>query len=164
MIITERLRLAELRVGDAAVMAGVLGDASLHRFTGGQPLSAAELTARYTRLVAGSPDPGTAWLNWIVRLAADDTAIGTVQATTGPHEAHIAWIIGVPWQSRGYASEAAGALVGWLRDRGTQSVVAHIHPDHHASAAVALRAGLLPTAETADGEQVWRTQIPSFAS
>ena len=39
-----------------------------------------------------------------------------------------------------------------------QEVVAYIHPEHHASAAVAARAGLLPT-EIDEGERVWRTSL-----
>jgi len=39
-----------------------------------------------------------------------------------------------------------------------QEVVAYIHPKHHASAAVAARAGLLPT-EIDEGERVWRTSL-----
>jgi RimJ/RimL family protein N-acetyltransferase len=39
-------------------------------------------------------------------------------------------------------------------------VVAHIHPDHLASGQVAARAGLRPTPERVDGEQVWRLPAP----
>jgi len=86
--------------------------------------------------------------------------MGTLQATltmrNGESTANVAWVIGVDWQKQGFASEAARALVGWLRQHGADNVVAHIHPDHQASAAVALRAGLRPTDEQADGERVWR--------
>ena len=45
----------------------------------------------------------------------------------------------------------------WLLASGTaDAVVAHIHPDHAASVAVARAAGLAPTAERHDGEVVWR--------
>jgi RimJ/RimL family protein N-acetyltransferase len=67
----------------------------------------------------------------------------------------VAWVIGVEWQHQGFASEAARTLVGWLRRHGADDVVAHINPDHQASAAVAMRAGLRPTDEEADGERVW---------
>jgi RimJ/RimL family protein N-acetyltransferase len=61
------------------------------------------------------------------------------------------------WQGRGYAVEAASALVAWLRERGVTEVAAHIHPGHTASARVAGRIGLAPTGELDDeGEQVWR--------
>ena len=79
------------------------------------------LTRRYARLVAGPADPSReVWHNWIVRLADDGTVVGTVQATIHPGaaDAEVAWVIGVPWQGRGYASEAAAALVDWLAQTG----------------------------------------------
>jgi RimJ/RimL family protein N-acetyltransferase len=159
-IVTERLGLVPLRVEDAGEMAEVLGDQRLHEFIGGEPDTVAGLRERYARLVAGSPDPDKVWLNWIVRRRSDAQALGTVQATItmrdGESTANVAWVIGVDWQNQGFASEAARALVGWLRQQGANNVVAHIHPDHHASAAVAMRAGLRPTDEEADGERVWR--------
>ena len=68
----------------------------------------------------------------------------------------LSWVIGVEWQNQGFASEAARALVDWLGHQGADEIVAHVHPGHQASAAVAARAGLHPTDELADGEQVWR--------
>jgi RimJ/RimL family protein N-acetyltransferase len=159
-ISTGRLDLVPLRVEDAEAMAGVLADQRLHEFIGGEPETSVGLRERYARLVAGSPDPGVLWLNWIVRRRSDAQPIGTVQATLtmkdGESTAAIAWVIGVDWQNQGFASEAARALVNWLRHRGAHNVVAHIHPDHQASAVVATRAGLRPTEEQADGERVWR--------
>ena len=71
--------------------------------------------------------------------------------------AEIAWVVGVPYQGKGYAAEAARALVAWLADRDIHEVAAHIHPDHAASGRVARRAGLHPTADLVDGEVVWST-------
>jgi RimJ/RimL family protein N-acetyltransferase len=143
-------------------MAGVLGDERLHEFIGGQPDTLGELRERYARLAAGSPEPGEVWLNWIVRRRADSRAVGTVQATvrTGDSRptALVAWVIGIEWQGEGFASEAAKALVDWLRERGIDDVAAHIHPEHRASAVVATRARLEPTDDEVDGEQVWRTR------
>jgi RimJ/RimL family protein N-acetyltransferase len=157
---TPRLDLLPLRVEHAEEMATVLADPALHTFIGGAPLTAAALHTRYARLVAGSPDPTTTWLNWVLHLHADATLIGTVQATvTGRHEAEIAWIIGTPWQGRGLASEAARALVTWLVRHYVRTITAHIHPDHTASAAVATAAGLTPTDEEHDGETVWRLSL-----
>ena len=48
-------------------------------------------------------------------------------------------------------------LVDWLAERGVTTISAHIHPDHHASASVARRAGLAPSDEMHEGEIVWRT-------
>jgi RimJ/RimL family protein N-acetyltransferase len=159
-IVTERLSLVPLRIEDAEAMAGVLADRRLHDFIGGEPDTMTGLRNRYARLVAGSPDPDEMWLNWVVRRRSDAQPIGTVQATVtmrdGEATANVAWVIGVGWQKQGFASEAARALVNWLRQRGAANVVAHIHPDHQASAVVAARAGLEPTDELADGERVWR--------
>ena len=73
-------------------------------------------------------------------------------------------MIGVDWQGRGYAAEAARALVAWLDSRGVATVRAHIHPGHAASAAVARRAGLAPTGQFGDGEQLWQRDRPGGES
>ena len=157
---TERLDLVPLRVEDAEAMAPVLADRRLHEFIGGEPETSTGLRERYAKLVAGSPDPDELWLNWMVRRRSDGEPVGTVQATltmtNGESTALVAWVIGVDWHNQGFASEAARALVNWLLARGADNVVAHIHPDHQASAVVATRAGLRPTDEQADDERVWR--------
>jgi RimJ/RimL family protein N-acetyltransferase len=163
---TDRLVLEPLDVGHAMEMAVVLDSPALHRFTGGgPPASAAELRTRYERLSAGSPDALIDWLNWALRLRETGALAGTVQATvshTGPALiAQVAWVIGVPWQRRGLATEAARAMVAWLEDKQVAVIVAHIHPDHGASAKVARDAGLVPTSETHRGETVWRRACPA---
>ncbi len=77
--------------------------------------------------------------------------------------AGVAWVIGVPWQGHGYAAEAAAGLVGWLLGQGATVVTACIHPDHHASAAVAAQAGLSVTDNMIDGERVWRLTAADVA-
>ncbi|MFJ7988793.1 GNAT family N-acetyltransferase [Streptomyces sp. NPDC096351] len=154
---TARLDLVPLDVAHAEEMAGVLDDPALHAFIGGAPLSPAALRARYERLAAGSPDPATVWANWVVRLRSDGRLTGTVQATVteGGRVAEVAWVIGTGWQGRGIAREAAGGLVGLLVEHGARTIVAHVHPDHAASAAVAAAAGLAPTDRVEDGEVRW---------
>jgi len=161
---TERLTLSPLRAEDADEMLSSLDDVRLHNFVGGQPGTLEELRTRYARLIAGSDDPGVLWLNWIVRSRSAGTAIGTVQATISEQPnatAEIAWVIGVEWQGRGFAIEAATALVGWLRAEGVTVINAHIHPDHSASAAVARRIGLSPTTIELDGEILWQVSMSS---
>ncbi len=142
-------------------MVGVLADEELYALIGGAPPEIEELRARYRRLVMGhSPDGSEEWQNWIVRRRTDGRPIGTLEATIVASErrADIAWIVGRSWQGQGFASEAAGALVRWLEAHGTRIITAHVHPDHHASATVASRAGLSPTSELRDGERVWRRE------
>ena len=157
---TERLDLEPLAVAHAAELAPLLDDVSLHEFTGGAPLSAAVLTARYTRLSARrSPEGDQMWGNWVIRVRATGAAAGTVQATlpaggpaVGPAE--VAWVVVRAAQGRGYAKEAARSLVVLLREAGW-TVVAHIHPGHLASQRVASAAGLSPTTDVRDGETRW---------
>ncbi|MFF1904201.1 GNAT family N-acetyltransferase [Kitasatospora sp. NPDC058218] len=152
---TERLDLLPIGPEHAEELAAALADPALHAFTGGEPATADALRARYARLAAGSPDPAAAWGNWALRLRADGRLTGYVQATVGAGAAEIAWVLGTPWQGRGLAGEAARALVAHLRASGVTEVFAHIHPDHHASAAVARAADLAPTGEQQDGEVRW---------
>jgi RimJ/RimL family protein N-acetyltransferase len=159
---TGRLDLLPLRVEHAEEMAAVLSDPALHTFTGGTPDTAETLRSRYRRITAGSGDPAVSWLNWVVRLRAESCLTGYVQATVRGPVAEIAWVVGTPWQGRGIATEAARALVDLLTRRPSVTVVAHIHPAHHASAAVARAAGLVPTGVRHEGETRWhRPAAPS---
>ncbi|MFF8727100.1 GNAT family N-acetyltransferase [Streptomyces sp. NPDC015171] len=160
---TGRVSLVPLAVAHADEMAEVLADPALHVFVGGSPHSAQALRARYARLVAGSPDPSVTWWNWVIRLREEKCLTGTVQATITAAEhgwtAEVAWVVGTPWQGRGIATEAAQGLVSWLREQGVRVIRAHIHPDHHASAAVASAAGLAPTGHWQDGEIRWESAV-----
>jgi RimJ/RimL family protein N-acetyltransferase len=154
---TQRLRLVPLTVSDADEMVGVLAGSALYVFTGGTAPGAEELRARYGRLVAGrSPDGTQIWHNWIVRTLAG-TAVGTIQATVVDRgaRAEVAWVTGEQHWGRGYATEAATAVIGWLAETGVSEVLAHIHPGHSASQAVAWRAGLRPADVISNGEQRW---------
>jgi RimJ/RimL family protein N-acetyltransferase len=152
---TARLELLPLRVEHAGEMTVVLADPRLHEFIGGTPATAQQLRTRYERLVAGPPN----WRNWVIRLRADGCLVGYVQATIDEGVAEIAWVVGVPWQGRGLAGEAAKALVAWCAEHEIERVVAHIRPDHVASQAVAASAGLRPTDARQDGEVRWERTI-----
>ncbi|HEX4816230.1 MAG TPA: GNAT family N-acetyltransferase [Nonomuraea sp.] len=150
--------LVPLRPEHADEMAAVLADPALHAFTGGTPLTLPELRARYERLVTGPPG----WRNWVIQLREEKRLVGYVQATVDETSAEVAWVIGTAWQGRGLATAAAKALVDRLLEDGVTTVVAHIHPDHAASAAVASAAGLRPTTRWQDGELRWeRTAAPA---
>ncbi|MFJ5732327.1 GNAT family N-acetyltransferase [Streptomyces paradoxus] len=159
-ISTGRLDLLPLRVEHAEEMAAVLSDPALHTFIGGAPDTPQGLRSRYRRITAGSPDPAVSWLNWVIRLREESCLTGTVQATVRRcghgTVAEVAWVVGVPWQGRGIAVEAARGLVDWLGGQPVHAVVAHIHPEHRASAAVATAAGLTPTGAWHDGEVRWQ--------
>ena len=157
---TERLSLEPLSVVHASELAPLLDDPCLHEFTGGAPLPAAALTARYARL-AGRRSPGgdQMWGNWVLRVRATGEAAGIVQATlpaggpaSGPAE--VAWVVVRAAQGCGYAREAASSLIAVLQAAGW-AVVAYIHPGHLASQRVARAAGLSLTTDVRDGEIRW---------
>jgi RimJ/RimL family protein N-acetyltransferase len=141
----------------AEELAALLDDPELHRFIGGDPGTLHEVSARVRRQVAGaSPDGRQGWLNWVLRLRTEDrAAVGTLQATLTGSQAELAWVVVSAHQGRGYAGEAARAVRDWLRTEGIDTFIAHIHPDHAASAGVARRLGLVPTAARQDGEVRW---------
>ena len=159
MIVTDRLTLLPLEVGYAEPMAAVLSDPALYAFTGGEPPSVAVLEARYRRQLAGPGRPDEQWLNWVIKY--DGALIGYVQATVIAGTAEIAWVIGTTWQGQGFAKEAAQGLVTWLRARRVGRIIAHVHPDHTASAAVAAAIGLARTDVLEDGEYLWNTADPA---
>jgi len=164
---TGRLSLVPLAAGHADEMAAVLADPELYTFTGGSPPSSQELRARYERWIAGSPDPAVSWCNWVIQLRSPRCLAGTVQATVSTGDepvAEVAWVVGRSWQGQGIATEAARALVAWLGQQSVRAVIAHIHPRHQASAAVAAAAGLAPTGELQDGEMRWRLTIAPASS
>ena len=156
MIETERLVLSPVRVEDAGEMATVLADPALYAFTGGAPETTAELAARYTRWVAGAPEPDQTWINLVVRERTTGAAVGYVQATVNPGSADIAWVIGRHWQRNGYASEATNGLIAWLVTAFDIAIVrAMIRADHVASHGVAKRVGMVRTADEVRSEEVW---------
>ncbi|MCW8218806.1 GNAT family N-acetyltransferase [Streptomyces griseolus] len=162
---TGRLDAVPLDPAHADEMAAVLADHALYTYTGGGPEDARALRARYERQTAGSPDPAERWWNWVLRVRAEGRLAGYVQATVREGRAEVAWVVGAGWQGRGYAKEAAAGLVRHLLGRppggeGIRTVVAHIHPGHTASAAVAAAAGLEATPEWEDGEVRWRRNAP----
>jgi len=153
---TRRLVLEPLRVEHARELAPVLDDPALHAFTGGEPLTDAQLADRYARQVAGhSPDGTAGWLNWVARDRATQAPVGTVQATIAETGAELAWVIVTSRQGEGLATEAAAAAIEWLRGRGVTSFAAHIHPGHAASAGVARHLGFVAADERKDGEVRW---------
>jgi RimJ/RimL family protein N-acetyltransferase len=169
-ILTDRLDLRPVTVGDADELAAIFADRRLYAFTGGEPSTLEALQSTFARLEAARSASATAQRNWVVRHQVEDQAIGMLQAifTGGGQAAEIAWVVAVAWQGQGLATEATRAVVAWLDAHGVRTITAWIRPDHYASAAVALRAGLTPTSEYRDTElhreQRWRRRLRNLSS
>jgi RimJ/RimL family protein N-acetyltransferase len=156
---TERLVLEPLSLEHADEMVVVLGDRRLHEFTGGEPLPLASLRQRFQFLSSRrSPDGSELWLNWAIRVRDEGVAVGYVQASvSADRTSDVAWVLGLPWWGRGYATEAARRMAMWLQQElGVGEFVAWVHPAHVASQKVAQNIGLRRTDELKDGEQAWR--------
>ncbi len=159
-----RVILRPIRVEDAVLMTNVLADPSLYEYTGGEPPSEVELVRRYAAQVQGaSPDGSEVWINHVVEV--DRQAVGYAQATIAASGdvAEVAWVIGKPWQGRGYAKQAGKCLVAELQGRGVSRIVAHIHPKHFASQRIAESLGLQKTQQIVDGEDRWVGAINSLS-
>lgn len=164
MIVTERLELQPLRPEHADDMVVVLADEALYAMTGGRPPNRDELRKRYTRQAVGhSGDSTETWHNWILRRRDDGAAIGFVQATVVDRVAELAWLVGVAWQGRGYATEAVRAVVDWLTADGVGTIKARIAPGHRPSEIVAERVGLAMTDQIDEGERVWSRELRADA-
>ena len=158
-LMTAPLTLRPLRVGDAGAMSRVLADVALYTFTGGQPPTSQELARRYAVQTQGyAPDGSARWVNSVVLLGPGREPIGYVQATVpvSGEPTEIAWVIGTPWQGRGYARRAVTLLLAALAAEGVGQVIAHIHPQNRASVRLATRLGFQATDIVIDGETRWR--------
>ena len=158
---TDRLILEPLRIEHADDMVAVLAPRELYTYYPEQDSPTLdELRATYARQTRGHSQDGTqTWHNWIIRSRSANEVIGFIQVTVTEDRAEIAWVVGVPWQGLGYASEAARAVRdACLRGETDQTVVdvfCHIAPGHTRSERVARALGLHPTDTWHDGEIRW---------
>jgi len=159
-----------LSVSHAAEAFVAFDDARLHEFIGGAPLSCRSTAERYARLETGrSADGAQLWFNWMLGEAGSGELVGTVQATLerdgasdtdGSDDcdcviASLAWVVALPFQRRGYATEAARAVTTWLGHAGIVRTRAYVHPRNLASAAIARSLGMARTTTLVDGEVLW---------
>jgi RimJ/RimL family protein N-acetyltransferase len=163
-LVTERLTLAPIEVSDADDLFEILRDPRI----GGAmledpPASVDVVRSNIASWRAGPPpDREDAWLNWLARTASG-RAVAQLAATVQPRGTWLAWIVGVDHQRRGYATEAATAVLRSLSEQGVRTFLASIRDGHAASEGVARNLGFAPTDELADGERVWRLDTPDAA-
>ena len=118
LIITERLILEPVLPVHAEEMTKVLSSQALYNFVPQDPPVLEKLQRTYeiwSRRI--SPEKDELWLNWVARCKETNQLIGHFQAGyKGPEEASIAYTVGVPFQRKGFATEALQIILNFLQE------------------------------------------------
>lgn len=141
--VTPRLEVRRLTMADLDAFHEIWGDPAVI-FWGAakdRDASRARLEDFIGRRLDGIVDSG--W--FAVVRQADRQLVGDVVLQPAPWDrelAEVGWHVARACQGRGYATEAAGALLAHATRHGVGSVYAKILPDNVASRGVALRLGM----------------------
>jgi [ribosomal protein S5]-alanine N-acetyltransferase len=136
-----RLRLRRARPADAASLFALVDDTEVMRYMD-WPRAASEAETRRhlegaeQRWAAGSEH------QYLVVLKADERVVGSIAFRPHGFAADFGYLVGRAHWGRGYATEAAQLLLGWLQRQGHLRVWATCDADNAASAAVLRKAGL----------------------
>jgi ribosomal-protein-alanine N-acetyltransferase len=126
----------------------------------------AEFLPVYAQLLARDPAV-LGWGPWLVVERESDTLVADAGFLGKPDEAgtvEIGYSVLPAFRRRGYAIEAAGALVGWaLAQPGVARVVARCDPDNVPSIRVLERIGMRRTGER-DGQLAWARERPTSSA
>lgn len=155
VLLTERLRLEPVRGDLAPLLFDLWQDPDVYRYVPEEPpVSVAWLTERYRLLeTRQSADGAEAWLQWAVRLAAEKTYVGRVEATVRPGPAVLAWLLGSPWWGRGLASEAVTRVLTQLAGPwGVTEAYVEIDERNASSLGLAARLGFAEVARVEDAD------------
>jgi ribosomal-protein-alanine N-acetyltransferase len=143
MLITKRLRMEPIVPAHAARIFELLRDERLYRFHGGRPATVEQLEQRFRAWVSRtSPGRTQMWLNYALRMKADTTYVGWVQATIAGDVATIGYDVFVPYWRRGYATEACTKLIACLfHEHGVRRIAAVVDTENRASLRLLERLG-----------------------
>src|SRR3954464_5251272 len=103
---TERLVLDPIRITDAEALFAILRSRAIGDALGETPPeSEEEVRRRIESWIRGPAERDERWLNWLARTD-DGRAVAHLAATIKGLTAWLAWVVGVDYQRKGYASEA----------------------------------------------------------
>ncbi|RBY78734.1 N-acetyltransferase [Geodermatophilus sp. TF02-6] len=141
---TARLRLRSWTTcrDDLARLTDLYGRTEVTRWLGGTPsVTPVELIARWAAVSVADARFGV----WALEVTAAGTVAGTVLLKPlpgGVGEVEIGWHLHPDCWGRGYATEAARAVLDRAFAAGLPEVYAVVRPGNHASAAVCTRLGM----------------------
>jgi RimJ/RimL family protein N-acetyltransferase len=140
---TDRLVLRPPRPADAAgIFARWTQDATVYRYLPKRPDTAVAQTEQLVRRLIEQRRQGTA-LSWALTVPAEDRPLGAVRLTPAGHMAELAYALARGAWGRGYATEAAAAVVGaaWALPGGYR-IWTRCDVDNAASARVLEKVGM----------------------
>jgi RimJ/RimL family protein N-acetyltransferase len=167
---TSRLAIEPLAVAHADELHAALDHPDVHRFLPRPEVTTiAALRERLEQLTATAPPDGERWWNFAVRLLADRTVIGRLEATTYGSWGEIAYVFSPRSWGLGLASEATRWLIAPLADAGIAELWAATHPANAASQRLLLRLGFraaplargLASFDPGDATFAWRARARS---
>ncbi len=161
LLCTARLRLRAWTTADAdlARLADLYGRDEVTRWLGGPPtVSMRELVDRWQRVHALDPRHGC----WAIEPVGGGPPAGTVLLKPLPNglgEVEVGWHLHPDSWGRGYATEAAGAVLDRAFGEGLVEVYAVVRPGNEPSLAVCRRLGMQPLGRT---RRWYDTELEAF--
>jgi [ribosomal protein S5]-alanine N-acetyltransferase len=155
LLTTERLRVREWTVDDAASALAIYGDERVSTWLSPAlaPVSdVAEMRAVLEGWVAEQHEVTTPCGRWGVERLDDGVVVGALVLRRMPpfyEDIEIAWQLAPEHWGHGYAIEAARALAGWAFDQSAHELYAVVRPANAKGIAMARRLGMEWVGETA---------------
>lgn len=161
-----RLELAQFRLGDVGALHELFADPLTHTMGAG-PFTAIAQTRQWIekRLVARR-ERGLCW--YALRERVTGRLVGNCGVFPGREGViEIGYLVGAEFRGRGFAGEAAAAVLGEARAAGVGTVWASVRPENLASRRVLARLGMVLNRSAADehGPLLWfATELNSSVS
>lgn len=139
---SERLGFRAWREDDTALIRSIWGDPEVTRFSGG-PFTDAQVLGRLATEIANLAEFGVQY--WPIFRRGDAEHLGCcgLRPKDGPDDFELGFHLRRDAWGRGYALEAASAIVAWAPTTGATSLMAGHHPDNRASATILRKLGFV---------------------
>lgn len=143
---TQRLRIREITVGDVPRLYELYRDKSITRFMEplfAEPEQEIEYTREYIRNIYGFYGFGM----WVIEHKKSGQVIGRagLEYREGFDGLELGFMLGVPYQHKGYAYEACSAVLSYgVRELGQKEYCSYIAGDNSASIRLCGRLGFVP--------------------